>query len=206
MIRLPFILRALLAVLKTPWTYYRHVRYLERVYRWRETLRAGVPSVNGKVVPWLNYSMLEWLEGQDFAGKRVFEYGSGYGSVWWGKRAAKVVSVELAAAWAKKVQAMVFPNVKVIHCENEAAFASGHSLHLVGADVIIVDGGSSELRLRCAHVASVGAKPTAIVIVDNIDTLDASIDEYFHGWKRTLFHGHVPGWHIPTSTAVYQRV
>lgn len=49
---------------------------------------------DGNPIPWYTYPAIEYLSQFDYGGKRVFEYGCGYSSLFWAERAAKVISIE----------------------------------------------------------------------------------------------------------------
>ena len=44
---------------------------------------------DGNPVPWYTYPALEYINNLDFKDMSVFEYGSGNGSIFWGKKSKK---------------------------------------------------------------------------------------------------------------------
>ena len=62
----------------------------------------GMPADGaGNFQPWLTYPLIEYLNGFDFSGKDVFEFGSGGSTLYWAARARSVYSVEFDAGWYK---------------------------------------------------------------------------------------------------------
>lgn len=55
-------------------------------------------------VPWYTYPALSVLKQIIKPQYRVFEYGSGNSSLWWGHRVTEVISVEHDSAWADQVR------------------------------------------------------------------------------------------------------
>ena len=49
---------------------------------------------NKNYLPWFTYPAIEALSNWDLSDKRVFEYGSGFSTLFWASRAKEVVSVE----------------------------------------------------------------------------------------------------------------
>src|SRR5947207_12916151 len=68
----------------------------------------------GNYVPWFTYPAIEALKNWDLSDKRVFEYGSGYSTLFWAAGAKEVVSVEHDAAWYEKIVKLAPPNVRLI--------------------------------------------------------------------------------------------
>src|SRR5215218_1655637 len=65
-------------------------------------------------VPWFTYPAIEALKNWDLADKRVFEYGSGYSTLFWASRAKEVVSVEHNRDWYEKIAGLAPSNARVI--------------------------------------------------------------------------------------------
>ena len=54
---------------------------------------------SGDPIPWYNYPATEYLGNMDFSARSVFEFGSGYSTLWWSHGAKTVISVEHDQAW-----------------------------------------------------------------------------------------------------------
>ena len=49
---------------------------------------------DGNPIPWYTYPAIEYLSQFDYSQKKIFEFGTGYSSMYWAKRAQKVISIE----------------------------------------------------------------------------------------------------------------
>lgn len=59
------------------------------------SLRQGRPvDANDEALPWYTYPAIEQLAQYDFSHARILEYGAGYSTIYWGRRAHSVVSIE----------------------------------------------------------------------------------------------------------------
>src|SRR5215216_842431 len=65
-------------------------------------------------LPWFTYPAIEALKNWDLSDKRVFEYGSGYSTLFWASRAREVVTVEHNRAWYERIAGLAPENVRLI--------------------------------------------------------------------------------------------
>lgn len=132
-------------------------------------------DAEGEPIPWYTYPAIEFLRQLDFAGKTVFEYGCGNSTLFWGKLARKVVSVESDAGWHAQVSAKVRENCEVILAPDEDSYVNAIERSGNGYDIIVVDGLSEHgERYRCAQAALRHLNDGGFVILDNSDYLPAS--------------------------------
>lgn len=138
-------------------------------------------------LPWFTYPAIEALRNWDFSDKRVFEYGSGYSTLFWAARAREVVSVEHDRAWYEKVVKLAPPNVRLILAPIDKKEDYHPSPELreqfnayAGAidgifQVIVIDGyAKSRVRYQCAQRALPHLDSNGLVILDNSDWLPAT--------------------------------
>ena len=59
---------------------------------------------DGNPIPWYTYPAIEYLSQFDYSQKKIFEFGTGYSSMYWAKRAQKVISIEDKPEWFEKFQ------------------------------------------------------------------------------------------------------
>lgn len=170
---------------------------------------------DGTPRPWYTYTALEWLVPRVKRTHRVFEFGGGYSTVWYGLHAAEVVTVEHNAAWLGQVSKMVGENVTLIHREiqgNEAT-SDDQSVYCTAIDlypkksfdIIVIDGME---RIRCAQTAPSRLRDDGIIIFDNSDRsmFRPGID-YLHsaGYGRVDFYGFVMQVGTMNCTSVFSR-
>ncbi len=121
----------------------------------------------GKPTPWFTYSAIHFLNSVDLDGKRVFEYGSGYSTLYFRNRLADVTSVEDNQFWKDKIEGLS-PSVNkslILYREgNEYVNAPLSFDHTF--DLIVVDG---SFREECAKVAIRALSDNGMIILDNSD-------------------------------------
>jgi hypothetical protein len=130
---------------------------------------------DGDPYPWYTYPALEYLKQLDFAEKSVFEYGCGHSTLFWGARAAQVVSVEHNEQWYQLVRSKLPANCTLMHEADSDAYAQAIARRGQQFDVIIIDGlVTGRTRLKCAHAAIPYLRDGGMIILDNSDWLPES--------------------------------
>lgn len=173
------------------WLLWRRFRIGSDVRAWARTNgRRRSPAEQG--LPWLNFALIELLEQRlASAPSRVFEWGAGGSTVFYGERAASVVSVEHDGAWvasvADQLRSRGIDNVDLRHvpaartpgpvapvdpplrASKLALFADyvaqvrdGGGLY----DVIQVD---AKARLECVAAARDQLAPGGWLVIDDVD-------------------------------------
>ena len=176
-----------------------------RQYGWFESYRRRMPLAFGKPIPFYTYSAIAFLEPRIDRTMTVFEYGSGYSTLWWAERAKSVVACEHHPGWYEQMKGMVPANVQLVH----EGLASGGAY--VGkaaefqSDIIVVDGRD---RVSCAKACLPGLSERGVVIWDNSER-ERYQDGYDflkqHGFRRLDFSGPGPIDFWPWCTSVFYR-
>ena len=138
-------------------------------------------------VPWFTYPAIEALKNWDLSDKRVFEYGSGYSTLFWAARAKEVISVEHNRVWYEKIAALAPSNARLILAqideeegnhpspelrEQFRAYAETIDGHF---QIIVIDGyAKSRVRYQCAKAALQHLDSNGLIILDNSDWLPAT--------------------------------
>lgn len=78
-------------------------QYLKKKGWIRSVETRSAVDVNGDAVPWLTYPAIEFLTSTVRPEWRVFEFGSGSSTIWWGRRVAQVLSVDHDPAWLDRI-------------------------------------------------------------------------------------------------------
>jgi hypothetical protein len=68
-------------------------------------------------MPWFTFPAIEAIKNWDLSNKRVFEYGSGYSTLFWAARAREVISVEHNPGWHEKISKLAPANARIILAE-----------------------------------------------------------------------------------------
>jgi hypothetical protein len=139
-------------------------RLLEKYGQRASFAQARCVDAAGAPIPWYTYPALEYLSSLNFGGQAVLEFGSGASSLWWARRAARVLSVEHDARWLETTRAQAPANLELKLATDEAGYvAAGADRRF---DVIVIDGIH---RARCAQALGPLMADAALVILDNSD-------------------------------------
>ena len=159
---------------------------LRTEYGFLESSKKNIP-VNDKneIMPMYTYPCYEWLNSIDWNGSKVFEYGTGYSTIWWQNKNVDYHAVEDNKQWHD-----------MIEDKTNIEYKPGHHKYIESIykydfkfDVIVIDG---VVRFDCIKPALEKIKDDGIIIFDNTDwhkdskeELDKSdlIPIHFHGFK-----------------------
>jgi len=132
---------------------------------------------DGNPIPWYTYPAIEYLAQFDYGNKKVFEFGCGNSSQWWGKRAGSVVSIEDNADWLSRWQAEFdwdgLPNLEVRHRDEGEGYYNAILEDSAKYDVIVIDG---KRRADCARVAMEKLALGGMIILDDSDRINTSYE------------------------------
>jgi predicted O-methyltransferase YrrM len=125
----------------------------------------------------------------NWEGADVFEYGTGFSTVWWKNHGANLYGVEHNKNWYEKINGQ---QLGYITLENNVDnYPDSINIFDKQFDVVVIDG---LVRYECVEPAVSNLKPGGIVIFDNSDwhrntkeLLDTKelIPIHFHGFKPT---------------------
>ena len=159
---------------------------LRTEYGFLESSKRNIP-VNDKneVMPMYTYPCYEWLNSIDWTNNKVFEYGTGYSTIWWQNKNVDYHAVEDNKQWYDMIEDKTNINYKPgLHKYIQSIYDYNYKF-----DVIVIDG---VFRFDCIKPALDKIKNDGIIIVDNTDwhrnskeELDKSdlIPIHFHGFK-----------------------
>jgi hypothetical protein len=133
----------------------------------------------GNPLPWYTYPAVHYLYSLDFSKSKVLEWGGGSSTVFWGKRAKTVFTVEHDPVWFQQIveKANSLP-VHVALLEEPKTYISLPSFANDQVfDVVIVDG---VYRADCAKVAVERLASNGLIVFDNSDWFPKTC-----GWLRS---------------------
>jgi hypothetical protein len=161
-------------VLPTLSTHYRAYKALIRnkqsflhVSGWMESLKRGYPCrQDGSALPWLNYPVIAFLEERLKNGLSLFEFGSGYSTVFYARLVGAVTAVESDKGWYETVRKMMPENVNLIHRESDVDGEYCRSIHQAGIryDVVVIDGRD---RLNCVKQSIERISGRGVILFDD---------------------------------------
>lgn len=160
---------------------------------------------NGEPLPWLNYSLIRLLDERLNKSLRVFEYGSGFSTLYFAARTESVTSVEHVPEWVQELQPYLPDNATLTSVSPGPKYIqapSGQPLF----DLILVDGLD---RVACVEASINALSPGGVIILDDTHRREYQIllaklrDQ---GYKTLTFFGPKPTSIIEAqSTIIYRR-
>lgn len=172
---------------------------------WLRSLEHNSPvDKNGNPIPWLNYSLLDFVTPRLKKAPSVFEWGSGYSTFWWASLGGSVFSVEDATAWYERVaqDTSAYPLVKINLRLDKNSYINSISGEW---DIIQIDG---SYRNECAEIAHRYVKNDGLIIFDNSDSPEFSagvVDLMKKGFLRIDFFGLIPTLPFKNCTSLFFR-
>lgn len=175
---------------------------------WFKSFDSHTPVDNqGKPIPWVTYSFIDFITGRLQPTHRVFEFGSGNSTFFYADHVEKVVSVEHDKAWFEKVQQNRPANAEIIFSElaTDAAYCRTPLKLNQEFDIIIVDGRD---RVNCCKQCLPALSLNGVVVLDDSErehyreAIDFLQDK---GFKQLSFSGISPGLFYLKSTSVFYR-
>ncbi len=145
-------------VIKTFYIFNYEYGHMRTAREWKCTDKSGNP------LPWYTYPAIDYLEQIDFSDKTVFEYGSGYSTLYWCSRAKKVISLEAHDEWYNKISEKIPENGELILVSDKDTYPRYIYNYDFGFDVIVIDG---EYRSACCEHAVKKLNRGGMIIFDN---------------------------------------
>ena len=129
---------------------------------------------DGNPIPWYTYPAIEYLSQFDYTDKKIFEFGCGYSSLFWAKRAGKVISIEDNLNWFDKWQKEFSePNLDIKWRDEGEIYDVAIFEENEKYDVIIIDG---KRRNFCAETAVKALNDGGMIILDDSDRVNTSAE------------------------------
>jgi precorrin-6B methylase 2 len=127
----------------------------------------------GKPIPWFTYPAIEFLNSLNLSKAKVFEWGSGYSSLYWAKMCKNVISIENNKEWFVRISAKMktekLKNLKIILKNDSKSYIRSISQlpsSYKSFDIIDIDGLN---RLECSKISLSRIKKNGIIILDNAE-------------------------------------
>jgi hypothetical protein len=177
-------------------------------YGWlRAWWRGRSVDANGDPLPWITYPAIDFLSQFDFTDASIFEWGSGFSTLWWSKRCRQIASVESSPPWVPYIRKLLPETVELIVTpfDVDAEISALLQHHTVQNDVFIIDN-NGPFRWRCAEVASANLAPGGLIILDNSDQCQRACEILRgEGLVQIDFTGLVPGAGYAHTTSIFFR-
>ena len=162
---------------------------LRNEYGFLESSRTDIPVNNkNQIMPMYTYPCYEWLDSIDWTDSKVYEFGTGYSTIWWQNKKADYYGVEDNKEWYDRIKKSGFKN-KVKYEPDLKKYIKTIYDYDFKFDVIVIDG---QVRFDCIKPALEKIKDNGMIIYDNSDWHKSSKEEldktdlipiHFHGFK-----------------------
>ena len=161
----------------------------------------------GQPVPWLTYPTLEILSRRLRPEMTVFEFGSGWGTLWWAARVHSVTACEHDVEWHRNMADRVPANVTLLQIDLAEDGEYCRAAARMGPifDLIVIDGRD---RNHCAIRSVAALKPHGVILWDNTDRprYREGIDHLLGlGFRQLPLVGLVPGSPVKVETSIFYR-
>lgn len=123
---------------------------------------------NGKPIPWYTYSSIFYLEPKVSSSMIVFEFGSGYSTLWWAKRVERVIAVEHNLEWFNLMTPKLPNNATIIFKEQGDNYFNYIDTLDIKFDIIAIDGYAGG-RYKSTLPALRNITDAGVFVLDNAD-------------------------------------
>jgi predicted O-methyltransferase YrrM len=142
----------------------------------------------------------------------IFEFGSGSSTLWFSKRAGKVISVENNPEWFRSVQAALSA-AGVSNCELKLVPIDDFLVEMDrqpegSLDLVVVDNEQNEhvTRNDCVAASIPKVKPGGYLLLDDSDREQfLSLEDLLSGWGREIYSGFKARPLAATETTIYRK-
>ena len=121
-------------------------------------------DLNGNPLPWVTYPLIDFIQDRLNKNLRIFEYGSGYSTLFYAPRVHSVTSVEHDKEWYLKIKTLIPENVFLHHCElsNSGHYSNFINTGKISFDLVIIDGRD---RVNCIKYSISKLSEMGVVIL-----------------------------------------
>jgi hypothetical protein len=145
------------------------VSHILNDYGWLRSMKHGRSvDAQGEPIPWFTYPANDFIKQLDLSDLSVFEYGSGYSTLFWAKRCKNIVSIEFDKGWFQELSSLAPSNAELIFSPRDVETYVNQIAHRGMFDVIVIDG-TGESRLPCCRIAPNHLAKRGLIILDNSD-------------------------------------
>ena len=116
-------------------------------------------------IPWFTYPSISYLKNLSLSNLRIFEWGSGYSTLFFEKSCKEITSVDNNRIWHDKTKSMSNGKAQLVLCEDIEDYPEVIK-DLGYFDIIIIDGIE---RKKCALNALQQINKESLIILDNSD-------------------------------------
>ncbi len=134
---------------------------------WMKSIAEKCPLDNdGNAYPWMNYALIRLLNQRLQKDFRVFEFGSGFSTLFFAKRVGTITSVEYNPDWYEDIRRRLPDNAEVIFQEQDYNGQYCRTIGRIGGqfDIILVDGRD---RVNCVFTSLPYLSERGVILLDD---------------------------------------
>ncbi len=175
---------------------------------WFRAVKTQAPvNDQGEPIPWVTYSFIDFISERIGNDHTIFEFGAGNSTLYYAKRAAKVISVEHNKEWYQKILSTKPSNAEMILSElhKDGEYSRMPASLDIKFDIIIVDGRD---RVNCCLHCLSALTDSGVVVLDDSERekySDARVFFEKEGFRELSFSGISPGLFYRKATSVFYR-
>lgn len=179
---------------------------------WIRSLQEGKPVDRfGSPLPWMNYPVVSFLKERITTDHSMFEFGSGYSTLFYANLCKSIISVEHDEKWLGEIKPELPENSKIILCPKDQDGEYCRSAMKVSRmseapfDLIVIDGAD---RTNCMKQSMQALSSRGVFILDDTDGKtfsECKIIAEKEGFRYINFQGLKPTGKHNESTAIFYR-
>jgi hypothetical protein len=134
---------------------------------WVESVKRGYPCTpDGNEVPWMNHGVIKLLQQRLSSDLSLFEFGSGFSTVFYARLVDQVISIEYDKKWLDIMAQKLPGNATVVYKQNDSDGQYCRTINQYSQpfDVVIVDGRD---RVNCVKQAINKLTERGVIILDD---------------------------------------
>jgi hypothetical protein len=174
-----------------------------------EGLKRGYPCRrDGSELPWLNFSVISFLEKRLSKELTLFEFGSGYSTLFYARAVNKVTSIEYDENWYEIIRKKLPDNAKLIRRKKDidgdyCRSICDQSDELY--DVVVVDGRD---RVNCIKQSITKLSDRGVILLDDSQRekySDGILYAKHKGYLTLDFEGLTSSGSVMNRTTIFYR-
>ncbi len=176
---------------------------------WDKSYKEGKPlDEEGNPVPWMNYPAIGFLKERLRSDMDLFEFGSGFSTLFYARHVRSVTSVEYDEKWYQWICSSAPGNVTVLFRKKDENGLYAHAIMENDRkyDVIVIDGAD---RPNCLNNSIAALSNEGVIILDDSqrEPYRETIDSLMAGGFRVLhFEGLKPcGYKLYRTSVLYRQ-
>ncbi len=175
---------------------------------WRRSVREQRPvDFNGGAIPWYTYPFIRFIDGRLKQHYDVFEYGSGYSTLYFSRTVNSVTSVEHDVAWFNHLGGLIPPNVHLVHRQLDYNGEYCRTIENFNKKyhIISIDGRD---RVNCIIKCLPFLRNDGLLILDNSERVSYAPGVLYlqeAGFRSIDFEGVSPIKSTGTTTTIFYR-